>query len=285
MPNSPHEIWMSKPTWGNHPTIFTKAGFQVKVHPYWDAENRCLDYEGMIAALKTATPGALVLVHGCAHNPTGVDPTHEQWRGIAKVMKDRGLVPFLDTAYQGYASGDLIKDGWSIRLLLNEGFEFFIAQSFAKNAGLYGERIGMMHIVCKTRGDATRVLSQLKGVIRPMYSSPPIHGAFLLAKVLGDKNRFARWKEELRGMAERILEMRALLREGLEAKGTPGTWNHITDQIGMFSFTGLTPAQSRRMIQKHHVYLLETGRISMCGLNTRNVDYVVAAIDEVVRNG
>jgi len=283
LPASMREIWVSNPTWGNHNTIFERAGLTVKTYPYYKPATKSLDFEGMVAALKGASEGSMVLLHACAHNPTGVDPTEEQWKEIAKIMKERHLTPLMDSAYQGYASGSLDKDAFAIRLFLSEGFEMFMCQSFAKNLGLYGERIGMLHVVCSTSQQAKAVLSQLKLVIRPMYSSPPKHGAELVMKILGNEARFAKWKQELTDMSSRILEVRDLLRKGLEAKGTPGTWNHITDQIGMFSFTGLSEKECELLINEHHIYLLKSGRISLAGLNKGNIQYMVDCVDQVVR--
>lgn len=284
LPKESWEIWCSDPTWGNHITIFQNAGLKVKTYPYFDRKTMGLDFDGMMNALKTATPGSLVMLHACAHNPTGIDPTQEQWKAIASLMKQRSLIPLLDSAYQGYASGDLDKDAWAVRYFESQGFEFFLCQSFAKNLGLYGERIGMLHVVCHVADNAKAVLSQLKLVVRPMYSSPPRHGGHLVVKVLGDQNRFKRWQVELKEMADRINETRSMLREGLEKKKTPGTWHHITDQIGMFSFTGLSEAQCERLIKEHHIYLLKSGRISMAGLNKSNIGYMVNAVDEAVRH-
>jgi len=284
LPAEAHEIWCSDPTWGNHPAIFAKAGLTPKVYPYWNAETKGINIEGMLECLRTqATEGSMVLLHACAHNPTGVDPTREQWAEIARVMKERRLIPLMDSAYQGYASGDLDFDAWATRFFVEQGFEFFMCQSFAKNLGLYGERIGCVHIVCSTAEQAKCVGSQMKLVIRPMYSSPPKHGALLVVKVLGNPERLAKWKVELKAMADRILEVRALLRKGLEEKGTAGSWNHVTDQIGMFSFTGLTPPECERLISEHHIYLLKSGRISLAGLNKGNIQYMVDSIDEVRR--
>lgn len=280
-----NEVWVSNPTWGNHNTIFEKAGMKVHTYPYYHPESKSLNFEGLMDALKNQmSEGACVLLHACAHNPTGVDPTEEQWEQIAAVMKERRLFPILDSAYQGYASGSLIKDAFACRLFERLGFEFFLCQSFAKNLGLYGERIGMLHVICSSAAQAKCVLSQLKMVVRPMYSSPPKHGAELVVKILGNPEYFEAWQVELKAMADRILEVRKLLREGLEAKGTPGTWNHITDQIGMFSFTGLTPAQCERLIQEHHIYLLKSGRISLAGLNHSNIQYMIDSVDEAVRS-
>jgi len=283
LPANSHEIWCSDPTWGNHLTIFEKAGLAVKTYPYWDGETRSLNFDGMMKALSTATPGALVLLHACAHNPTGVDPTRDQWVQIASLVKERGLIPLMDSAYQGYASGNLEEDAWAMRYFESQGFEMFLCQSFAKNLGLYGERIGMLHAIASSAPEAKAVLSQLKMVIRPMYSSPPIHGAHLVMKVLGDEARLQRWKVELKMMADRILEVRSLLRKGLEDRGAPGTWNHITDQIGMFSYTGLTNAQCVQLIEAHHIYLLKSGRISLAGLNKNNLAHMIDSVYTVVQ--
>lgn len=277
-------IWVSDPTWGNHISIFEKANMKVKMYPYYAKETRGFNFEGMMKVLREdAAEGSVILLHACAHNPTGVDPTEEQWKEIAQVMKARNLVPLMDSAYQGYASGSLDKDAFAVRLFASMGFEFFLCQSFAKNLGLYGERIGMLHVVCANADEAKVVLSQMKLVVRPMYSNPPIHGANLVRKILATQASRDAWKAELAAMADRILEVRRLLREGLEAKGTPGTWNHITDQIGMFSFTGLSPGQCERLINEHHIYLLKSGRISLAGLNKGNIQYMIDCVDEVVR--
>jgi len=284
MPEEMHQVYVSDPTWGNHNAIFAKAGLTVKTYPYYKADApRSLDFQGMIDSLKAAPDGALVLLHACAHNPTGVDPTEEQWKEIAEVMQSKKLMPLMDSAYQGYASGSLDKDAFAIRLFMSMGFEFFLCQSFAKNLGLYGERIGMLHVVCSTADQAKAVLSQLKLVIRPMYSSPPKHGAEIVMQILGNEENFQAWQTELTAMSNRILEVRDLLRKGLEEKGTPGTWNHITDQIGMFSYTGLTQPMCERLINEHHIYLLKSGRISLAGLNKNNIQYMVDSVDEVVR--
>jgi len=278
-----HTIWISDPTWGNHPTIFQKSGMTVKNYRYWDESTKGLNFKGMMEDLSSAETGQCVLLHSCAHNPTGVDPTEAQWKELLDLCVSKSLVVIMDSAYQGYASGSLDKDAYSIRLFEAAGLELFMCQSFAKNLGLYGERIGMVHVVCKDKTRAACVLSQLKLVIRPMYSSPPIHGAQLVCKILGDQFLLDQWKYELKEMAERILEVRNALRKGLEAKGTPGTWNHVTDQIGMFSYTGLTVPQCERLMSEHHIYLLKSGRISLAGLNQNNIERMINCVDEVVK--
>eukprot|EP00392_Amoebophrya_sp_AT5.2_P018275 g18784.t1 len=240
-----------------------------------------------IAQIQSAEAGALYIIHPCAHNPTGMDPSIDQWKQIMEALVKKKAICILDSAYQGYATGSLEKDREVIEMFLkydSPSLEFFVCQSFAKNLGLYGERIGMVHAVCNSEERAAAVLSQLKMVIRPMYSSPPIHGAQIVAKILNSKQLYDQWCAELKQMADRILEVRTGLRSGLEAKGTPGTWNHITDQIGMFSFTGLSPSMCERLIAEHHIYLLKSGRISLAGLNKNNLQYVTDAIDAVVRS-
>jgi len=276
-------IHVSNPTWGNHNAIFKRAGLETKPYTYYKPETRGFDFEGMIAAMDAMSAGDAILLHAVAHNPTGVDPTDEQWKAIVQRCKDKGLIPLLDNAYQGYASGDLMKDGAAMTLFEESGLEYFIAQSFAKNFGLYGERIGYIHIKCSTKEATAAALSQMKILIRQAYSSPPRHGAAIVYKVHTNPELKAQWLSELKMMSDRILEMRAALRKGLEDKKTPGTWNHITDQIGMFSYTGLTTAQVERMVNEFHIYMTKDGRISVAGLNPGNVDYVAECIGKVVQ--
>jgi aspartate aminotransferase len=277
------KIHIPDPTWGNHPAIFKRAGFEaVEKYPYWHAPTRGLDWDGMKAHLSKCSPGDVVLLHAVAHNPTGVDPTEAQWNEIVDLCKTKKLVPLIDNAYQGYASGDLAKDGLAQELFAKSGLEYFIAQSFAKNFGLYGERIGYIHVKCETKEVAAAVLSQLKIVVRQLYSSPPRHGAAIANKILSDPTLKAQWLAELKLMSDRIVEMRTALRTAIEKNGTPGTWNHVTDQIGMFTFTGLPPAQVERMVNEFSIYMTGDGRISLAGLNPGNVQYVADSIDKVV---
>ena len=242
----------------------------------------------MRSALQQAPEGSIVLLHACAHNPTGVDPTRDQWKEIAKVVRVRKHFPFFDCAYQGFASGDPENDAWAIRYFVEQGFELCIAQSFAKNFGLYGERAGAFHFVTGPGTDASttiaRIASQLAILQRSTISNPPAYGARIASTVLNDSTLFAEWEENLRMMSGRIIQMRKELREKLEAMGTPGTWNHITDQIGMFSFTGLTEQQVLKIREEAHVYMTKNGRISMAGLNTGNIDYFAKAVDKIVRD-
>jgi len=276
------KIYYSDPTWGNHPTIFQKSGMVAETYPYWDAQKKGLRFDDMLNHMKNAPDGSVYLLHPCAHNPTGVDPSMAQWQQILDVCLKKKHIPIMDSAYQGYATGSLENDRKSIELFYNSGMEFFVCQSFAKNLGLYGERIGMVHVVCKNEERARVVLSQMKMVIRPMYSSPPCHGAHLVSIILNDPSMYKQWVSELKIMSSRILESRSNLRSLLEKKKTPGTWNHVTDQIGMFSFTGLSPEQCEILIKEHHIYLLKSGRISLAGINKANVEYVANAINDVV---
>lgn len=280
-------VYVSNPTWANHHQIFTNVGLPIATYPYFSKETKGLDFDGMKAALEQAPDGSIVLLHACAHNPTGVDPTPEQWRELAALLKAKKHLPFFDTAYQGFASGDLDRDAGAIRLFVEQGFELVIAQSFAKNFGLYGQRAGCFHYVASPAADAvettTRVASQLAILQRSEISNPPIYGARIASIVLNDPALFAEWQENLRTMSGRIIDMRNKLRAKLEELGTPGQWNHITDQIGMFSFTGLSEPQVLKLRSDYHIYMTKNGRISMAGLNSRNVDYVAAAVDKVVR--
>ena len=236
----PSALYVSNPTWGNHNSVFKACGLDVRQYRYFDKRTKGLDFSGMIADLRKATPGSCVLLHTCAHNPTGVDPTLDQWKVIAQVCRENKLYPFFDTAYQGFVTGDLDKDGQGLRLFLNQGFDMVIAQSFAKIMGLYGERTGALHFVCKEKETAAKVLSQVKIIIRTNYSSPPKHGARIAAMILNQPQLRQQWLNELVVVTNRITDMRKALRQNLEQIGAKGTWNHVTDQIGMFTFTGLT---------------------------------------------
>lgn len=262
-------------------------GLPLKTYPYFSATTKGLDFDGMRSTLEAAPSGSIILLHACAHNPTGVDPTQAQWKDLATLMRTKKHFPFFDCAYQGFASGSLGQDGWAVRYFIDQGFELCIAQSFAKNFGLYGERAGAFHFVggpgADAAGTVARVASQLAILQRSEISNPPAYGARLASLVLNDTALFAEWEENLRTMSGRIKDMRQALRVNLEALGTPGGWAHITEQIGMFSYTGLTEQQVLRIREDAHVYMTKNGRISMAGLNSGNVEYVAKAIDKVVR--
>ncbi|KAK9348350.1 pyridoxal phosphate-dependent transferase [Lipomyces starkeyi] len=279
----PTTVYISSPTWPNHKQIFANVGIAVREYPYFDPKTLGLDINGFLGALESAEPGSIILLHACAHNPTGVDPTQDQWKQIADVMIRKDLFPFFDCAYQGFASGDLDRDAWAVRYFLSKGVELLVCQSFAKNFGLYGERAGALHVISATKEISTAVKSQLAVLQRSEISNPPAYGARIVAKVLNDPALFEEWTNDLKRMSGRIQEMRKALYDKLVELGTPGTWNHIIDQIGMFSFTGLTPAQVGKITKEYHVYLTSNGRISMAGLNTNNIDYFAKAVDNVVR--
>ncbi|KEY74185.1 hypothetical protein S7711_00345 [Stachybotrys chartarum IBT 7711] len=280
-------VYLSNPTWANHKQIFTNVGLAIDQYPYFSPQTKGLDFEGMKSAIQSAPEHSVILLHPCAHNPTGVDPTLDQWKELAAIIRQKKHFPFFDCAYQGFASGDLARDAAAVQYFVEQGFELVIAQSFAKNFGLYGERAGCFHFVTAPGSDSasavTRIASQLAILQRSEISSPPLYGARIASTVLNDPALFAEWEENLRTMSGRIKDMRKALRSKLEELGTPGTWNHITDQIGMFSFTGLTQAQVLKIREDAHIYMTNNGRISMAGLNTKNIDHVAKSIDKVVR--
>ncbi|XP_039449739.1 aspartate aminotransferase, cytoplasmic [Culex pipiens pallens] len=276
-------FYYSSPTWENHHKVFVYAGFtEPRTYRYWNQERRGIDFEGMLEDLRAAPEGAVVILHACAHNPTGIDPTQDQWKQIADLCEERKLFPFFDSAYQGFASGDPNKDAFAVRYFIERGFELFCAQSFAKNFGLYNERIGNLTVVQKDSTTSAAVASQITLLIRGMYSNPPAFGSRIVNLVLNDPTLRAEWMDCIKTMSSRIITMRKALYDELVALGTPGTWTHITEQIGMFSYTGLNEKQVEILIKEFSIYLLKTGRISMCGLNESNVKYVAKAIHEAV---
>nr|AIT70252.1 aspartate aminotransferase [Dumontia simplex] len=276
-------VYIPKPTWSNHKNVVPQSGLPpTHEYRYFHPATGGVDVEAMLEDLDTAPPCSVVLLHGCAHNPTGADPTQEQWDRILQVVKSRQLIPFFDNAYQGFASGSLETDAWSVRHFVAAGIDVLIAQSFAKNMGMYGERVGAFSVVCAKPGAEEAIRSQLKAIIRAMYSSPPLHGARVAAMILADPDLFAEWEQELVGMSARIKDMRVKLKASLIANKAPGTWDHIVTQIGMFSYTGLTPQQVAYMREKYHVYMTANGRISMAGLTDATVQYVADAMKDAV---
>ncbi|XP_054715714.1 aspartate aminotransferase, cytoplasmic-like [Uloborus diversus] len=277
------DYYLSDPTWPNHPYIFRNAGFKhCHTYRYWNPLDKALDFKGMLEDLENAPEDSVVVLHVCGHNPTGVDPTQEEWKRIADVMEKRKLFPFLDCAYQGFASGDLERDSWPVRYFVRRGFELFCAQSFAKNLGLYNERVGNLTVVVKDPAALANIESQVTFLVRGNYSNPPCHGVRIVTRILNDPTLFAKWQEQMTEMSGRIIKMRAILKQKLDELDTPGKWNHITAQTGMFSYTGLNPLQVKYLIEEHHIYLAQSGRISICGLNSKNVDYVARAFHDAV---
>ncbi|KAA8525547.1 hypothetical protein F0562_007400 [Nyssa sinensis] len=279
------KVIMSSPTWGNHKNILNDAGVPWSEYRYYDPKTVGLDFDGMISDIKAAPEGSFVLLHGCAHNPTGIDPTPEQWEKIADVIQEKNHIPFFDVAYQGFASGSLDADASSVRSFVARGMELLVAQSYSKNLGLYAERIGAINVVCSSADAAERVKSQLKRLARPMYSNPPIHGARIVANVVGNPALFSEWKAEMELMAGRIKNVRQKLYDSLSAKDKSGKdWSFILKQIGMFSFTGLNKAQSDNMTNKWHVYMTKDGRVSLAGLSSAKCEYLADAIIDSYHN-
>lgn len=277
--------YLSNPTWGNHKNIFADAGVEWKEYRYFDPETVGLDFEGMLADIKAAPEGSVIVLHGCAHNPTGIDPTEDQWKEIADVIESKGHIPFFDVAYQGFATGSLDKDAFAPRYFVDRGFELFVAQSYSKNLGLYAERIGAFTYVSPDdSGVAKRVLSQCKRIARAIYSNPPLHGAQIVAEVVSNEATFDEWRAEMEMMAGRIRNVRQELYDHISRINKDKDWSFIIKQIGMFSYTGMTPAQVDNMTKKHHVYMTKDGRISLAGLNSAKAEYLARAIDDSVRN-
>lgn len=273
------KVLISSPTWGNHKNIFNDAGVPWSEYRYFDANTVGLDFNGMIADIKDAPRGSIILLHGCAHNPTGIDPTAEQWEVIADVIQERAHISFFDVAYQGFASGSLDDDASSVRRFAARGMELLVAQSYSKNLGLYAERVGALNVITSTPEVATRVKSQLKRLARPMYSNPPVHGARIVANVVGDSALFDEWREEMQKMAGRIKQVRQKLYDELSSKDKSGKdWSFVLKQIGMFSYTGLSKTQSDNMTEKWHVYMTKDGRISLAGLPSSKCGYLSDAI-------
>jgi len=277
-------VYLPRPSWGNHNPIFTHAGNKIDSFTYYDAKTCGFDAAGCFDDLKNKVPeGAVVLFHACAHNPTGVDPNEEQWKELSQICKDKNFVVYFDMAYQGFASGSVDKDAFAVRQFINDGHNILLSQSFAKNMGLYGQRTGAFTVVCADSEEAARVESQLKILIRPMYSNPPSFGARIAERILNDEALNQQFLGDVKGMADRIIDMRHKLRAGIEGRGNTHNWSHITDQIGMFCFTGLSPEQVGRLTDEHAVFLTKDGRISVAGISSSNVDYLANAIHEVTK--
>ncbi|XP_055313756.1 aspartate aminotransferase, cytoplasmic-like [Sitodiplosis mosellana] len=276
-------VYMSNPTWENHERIFGRVGFtDIRSYRYWNSETRSVDIDGMLDDLDYAPQGAVVLLHACAHNPTGSDPTPDQWIRIANTIERKNLFVFFDSAYQGFASGDTNKDAFSVRYFISRGFELLCAQSFSKIFGLYAERVGCLIVVHNESSTIAAVTDQITNIIYDSYLNPPGYGACIIETVLNDNELYEEWQNDLKLMSNRIRSIRKSLYDELIHLKTPGSWNHIIDQIGMFSYTGLNENQVDTLINEHHVYLRRNGRISLCGLNESNVTYVAKAIHAAI---
>jgi len=276
------KVYISDPSWENHRALFESAGFEVETYPYYDAATRGVNFDGLKARLNSLVPGSIVLLHACCHNPTGADLSDAQWQEIVDISKERGLVPFLDMAYQGFADG-IDADAVAIRAFSASGLQFFASSSFSKNFSLYGERVGALSIVTASKEESGRVLSQVKRVIRTNYSNPPIHGGALVSSVLASTELRQIWETELAGMRDRIRAMRGGLVDAIKAQGVAQDFSFVAQQRGMFSYTGLSAAQVERLKEEFGIYAVSTGRICLAALNTKNIDYVAKAIAAVTK--
>ncbi|RZI40969.1 aspartate/tyrosine/aromatic aminotransferase [Herbaspirillum sp. HC18] len=275
------QVWISDPSWENHRALFESAGFVVNNYPYYDAATRGVNFDGMMNALKEMPTGSVVVLHACCHNPTGADLTEAQWTDVIDVVTRRGLVPFLDMAYQGFGDG-IAEDGKVVRRFAEAGGPLFVSNSFSKSFSLYGERVGALSIAAANADEAARALSQLKRVIRTNYSNPPVHGSQVVATVLATPELRKMWEDELAGMRVRIREMRQALVQKLKDKVPAQDFEFVIRQRGMFSYSGLTKAQVERLRNEFSVYAVDTGRICVAALNSRNIDAVVDAIAKVL---
>lgn len=274
-------IYIPTPSWANHSAVFSDSGLNVQKYRYYNPSTIGLDFEGLMKDVKAAPEKSIFLFHACAHNPTGVDPTPEQWMEIEAAVREKGHYPFFDMAYQGFASGDIDKDAFAVRYFVEKGQDICLAQSFAKNMGLYGERVGAFSVVCQTAEEKKRVDSQIKILVRPLYSNPPIHGARIASEILNSPELYSQWLAEVKGMADRIITMRALLKGKLEGLGSIHDWRHITRQIGMFAYTGLSAEQMDTLAKEWSIYATRDGRISVAGITSGNVGRLAEAIYKV----
>jgi aromatic-amino-acid transaminase len=274
-------VWVSDPTWDNHRAMFEGAGIAVHTYPYYDASTGGLKFDAMREALAAAPRGSIVLLHACCHNPTGVDLTRAQWDALTPLLSERGLVPYLDLAYQGYGDG-IDEDAYAVRKLADAGLTFFVANSFSKSMSVYGERAGALSVVCADAAEAELVMGQLKATVRRNYSSPPIHAGGIVARVLTDPVLRPQWEGEVAAMRERILSMRRSLHGVLGARLPGRDFGYFLTQRGMFSYTGLSAAQVDRLREEHAVYLVRSGRMCVAGLSTGNVERVAQAFAAVL---
>lgn len=274
-------LWHSQPTWPNHPNIFTAAGIPLKTYPYFDKATNGLDFTGMMEALRQAPKGDIILLHGCCHNPTGIDPTPEQWKEIGDLVQEKELLPLLDFAYQGFGDG-LKEDAAGLREIARPGQEMLICSSFSKNFGLYNERVGALTAVAADEACAAAVLSQLKKVIRSNYSNPPTHGAAVVETVLADTGLNAMWEEELAHMRDRINGIRKLFVDKISASGIDQDFSFIQKQKGMFSFSGLNQMQVDQLRNEMSIYIVGSGRINVAGISEANVDRLCEGIKKVL---
>jgi len=276
-------VYISDPSWENHRALFESAGFVVENYPYYDAATRGVNFSAMKATLGELPANSIVILHACCHNPTGADLSDAQWREVVEIARERRLVPFIDMAYQGFSAG-IEADAVAARLFAKSGLSFLVSSSFSKSFSLYGERVGALSLVTASKDEAARVLSQVKRVIRTNYSNPPTHGGATVAAVLSSPELRQMWEDELAGMRERIHAMRTSLVDKLRERGVKQDFSFVAKQRGMFSFTGLNPAQVERLKTEYAIYAVSTGRICLAALNSRNIDYVADAIAALLKD-
>lgn len=278
----PHsEIWISDPAWDNHYAIFQGAGIKTHSYAYYDAQTKLLRFDQMLADLASLPENSIVLLHPCCHNPTGVDLSHDQWLQLIPVLARGKLIPFLDLAYQGFGKG-LNEDAFAVRAMADAGLSFLVTNSFSKNFSFYAERCGGLSVVCSSRDEVSLVMGQLKAIVRRVYSNPPLHGGYVTASVLNDAKLYAQWEQEVAQMRERIASMRQRAHDLLSAKLPDYDSTYFVSQQGMFSYTGLSPRQLRALRDEHGVYIIDSGRISVPGLNTHNINYFTDAMASVL---
>ena len=275
------QVWISEPSWENHRALFENAGFKVNAYPYYEPKTHGVDFDGMRAALDGLPAGSIVLLHACCHNPTGVDLTQAQWQAVLEVVQRRALVPFIDLAYQGFGDG-IDADGFAVRLFAGAYSPVFVSSSFSKSFSLYGERVGAFSALTESADEAARVLSQVKRIVRTNYSNPPTHGGRIVATVLAAPELRALWEKELAGMRDRIKSMRKALVEKIKARAPRADFSFMLAQRGMFSYSGLTKEQVARLRAEFSIYAIDTGRICVAALNSKNVDYVAEAIAKLL---
>lgn len=274
-------VWLSEPTWPNHPNVFASAGLRTATYPYFDAEENGVAFDEMLAAIREIPAGDVLLLHGCCHNPTGVDLSAEQWQQVADVVAERGILPLIDFAYQGFAAG-LRQDATGPLVMAQSSPEMLIASSYSKNFGLYNERVGALTLVAKDKDAAQSALSHIKRCIRTNYSNPPAHGATIVQTVLTDSDLRTLWENEVKEMRDRINTMRHLFVETLNQKGVARDFSFIAQQRGMFSFSGLTPEQVVGLRDNYAIYIVGSGRINVAGMTEKNMDYLCEAIADVI---
>jgi aspartate/tyrosine/aromatic aminotransferase len=277
-------IWVPHLTWPNHNLIFNISGLTVHLYRFYDNKTNCYNNDLVLEDLEKAEEGSTILLHVCGNNPTGADPNREDWKSIAELMKRKGLIPFFDMAYQGYITGDLMEDTYPIHLFYDMGFEMYIAQSFSKSMGLYGERAGPLHIITNDPNSIPNIRSQLSELAIGLYLCPVGHGSRIIKTVLSDDELKKDWEDEVKVCVERLNSVRVKLYDSLVKNGTPGNWDHIKKQFGMFCYTGLTLPQCEALIREHKVFLVKSGRISLSGINDDNLEKVAEAVKDVVTN-